>query len=56
MNNLTNREKEILKLLEKGYDKYSIAKLLFISHHTVKVHILNINKKIKQIIFSLFIV
>lgn len=46
MNNLTNREKEILELLKKGYDKKAIAKILMISHHCVKFHILNITKKL----------
>ena len=45
MKKLTKRENEVLELLKKGYDKNLIAKVLFISHHTVKVHILNINKK-----------
>ena len=36
---LTSREIEILKLVVKGYSNEEIAKELFISKHTVKMHI-----------------
>lgn len=42
---LTLREKEILELLIKGYSNRKIAKLLFISIHTVKAHIESIYRK-----------
>lgn len=44
---LINREKEIIALVEKGYNCAEIAKILFISHHTVKAHMIRIKKKIK---------
>lgn len=42
---LTKREKELLPLLVQGYDNASIAKMLFISEHTVKTHVKNIFQK-----------
>ena len=39
MENLTARELEIFKLIAKGYSNEEIAKELFISKHTVKMHI-----------------
>ncbi len=44
---LTNREKEILKLLVKGLSKKKIAETLFISFHTVDTHIRKIYEKLE---------
>lgn len=43
---LTNREKEVLKLLAKGYTNPEIAQMLYISPHTVKAHVAAILKKL----------
>ncbi len=44
---LTSREEEILKLIAKGLSNKHIAKDLFISPATVKVHVKNILKKLQ---------
>lgn len=44
---LTRRENEVLQLLAKGCTRNQIAKKLFISDETVKMHIKNIYKKVK---------
>lgn len=44
--NLTNREKEVLKLLSKGLSNTEIAEELVISSHTAKVHVSNILNKL----------
>jgi len=44
---LTKRENEILQLLAKGCTRNQIAKKLFISNETVKMHTKNIYKKLK---------
>ncbi len=46
VNNLTNREVEVLKLIAEGMINKEIAKTLFISEKTVKNHISNIFKKL----------
>lgn len=43
---LTEREKEILKLLSLGSSNIDMAKSLFVSENTVKTHLYNIFKKI----------
>ena len=40
--NLTKREIEVLKLIAKGKSNLEIAKTLYISIHTSKMHIFNI--------------
>jgi len=44
---LTNREKEIVKLVSEGYKNQEIAEKLFISIRTVDAHKNNIMKKLK---------
>ena len=44
---LTNREKEILKLLVEGLSKKQIATKIFLSYHTVDTHIRNIYQKLE---------
>ena len=44
--NLSQREVDVIKLMAKGHNNRQIADLLFISEHTVKVHIRNIFRKI----------
>lgn len=44
--NLTNREKEILKLIAEGLSNKDIAEQLFLSLHTVKNHVRNIIQKL----------
>ncbi len=43
---LTKREREVLDLISCGYSNGDIAKLLFISEHTVKDHTKNIYRKL----------
>ncbi len=43
---LSQREVDVIKLMARGYNNRQIADLLFISEHTVKVHIRNIFRKI----------
>lgn len=43
---LSRRELDVIKLMARGYNNRQIADLLFISEHTVKVHIRNIFRKI----------
>ena len=45
--NLTKRENEVLQLLAKGCTRNQIAKKLFISDETVKMHLKNIYRKLK---------
>jgi DNA-binding NarL/FixJ family response regulator len=44
--NLSEREKEILKLMVDGLDYKAVAEKLFISPHTVRKHIANIYEKL----------
>ncbi|MDR1168338.1 MAG: LuxR C-terminal-related transcriptional regulator [Heliobacteriaceae bacterium] len=45
MDNLTQREKEVLKLMKDGYGNNEIAKLIFVSKYTVKAHVSSILRK-----------
>ncbi len=44
---LTNREKEILKLIAEGYTSHEISKILFISPRTVDTHRSNLMQKLE---------
>ena len=44
--NISEREKEILELVVKGKTNREIEDILFISYHTVRVHVKNIYKKL----------
>lgn len=44
--NISNREKEIVRLLLKGEDQKSIEDKLYISFHTVKNHVYSIYRKL----------
>lgn len=46
--NLSNREKEVLRLIARNYNTAHIAKTLIISPHTVKAHRKNLLKKSKS--------
>ncbi|MBE7709259.1 MAG: response regulator transcription factor [Cyanobacteria bacterium SIG32] len=39
MDKLSDREKDVLFYLVKGYNNKQIGKVLSISHHTVKAHV-----------------
>lgn len=43
---ITEREKEILKLIVRGYSNEEIGKMMNISKHTVKAHISSILHKL----------
>lgn len=45
--NLTTREKQILKLITEGYANGEIAKKLFVSINTTKVHVASILQKLE---------
>lgn len=45
--NLTTREKQILKLITEGYSNVEIAKSLFVSVNTTKVHVASILQKLE---------
>ena len=42
---LSNREREIVSFLEKGFTTKEIAKELFLSNHTINTHRRNILRK-----------
>lgn len=46
MENLTQREITILKLIRQGYENYEIGQIIFVSIHTVKAHISTIMRKL----------
>jgi len=46
INNITQREKEVLTLIAQGKSNDEIAKIMVISNHTVKAHIESIYKKL----------
>jgi two-component system nitrate/nitrite response regulator NarL len=46
INQLTNREKDVLSEIKKGLSNEEIAKNLYISEHTVKKHVSNILAKL----------
>ena len=46
MRSLTNRETEVLALVSKGQQNKTIANLLDVSEHTVKLHIHNVIRKL----------
>jgi len=43
---LTKREKEVLKYVCEGYTNHEIGKILNISYHTSKAHIISIMRKL----------
>lgn len=46
LSNLTNREREVLWLLAKGFQNKIIAHRLDLSEHTIKIHVHNIIQKL----------
>ena len=46
MEPLSERELQVLHVLEKGYGNKDIGKQLFISENTVKVHLRNLHAKL----------
>lgn len=46
---LTQREHKVIEFAAQGYDNEEIAKELFISRHTVKVHIASALRKLSAI-------
>ena len=42
MNHFTEREQDVARLVIKGLTNKEIAGKLFLSHHTVKVHVTNL--------------
>ncbi len=46
LNPLTNSEKQILDLIQQGYNNQQIADKLFVSRETVRWHIRNLNAKL----------
>ena len=48
LDELTRREKEVLRLLARGYTYREMAERLFISVKTVETHVSNILRKTQQ--------
>jgi DNA-binding CsgD family transcriptional regulator len=44
---LTPREREILQLVAEGYSNAQLARMLWVSHETVKFHLSNIYDKLE---------
>jgi len=44
---LTRREREILQLVVEGHSNAKLAKMLWVTEHTVKVHLSNVYRKLK---------
>ena len=44
--NLTNREFDILKRMVKGMNNHEIADELYLSYHTIKIHVASILRKL----------
>lgn len=47
MNELTSREKQIIKLIVKGWTNKVIGEYVNISEHTAKFHVANIARKLQ---------
>ncbi len=47
MKDLSEREKEVLRLIAKGFKSREIAKKLFVSENTIKAHVSSILTKLK---------
>jgi two-component system, NarL family, response regulator LiaR len=47
MNELTEREKEVMHLLSRGLTYREISDELIVSHETVKMHLKNIYRKLE---------
>jgi DNA-binding NarL/FixJ family response regulator len=45
--NLTERELEVTKYIAQGLTNKEIAKILMVTHHTVKAHVASIIKKLE---------
>ena len=45
MERLTARECDVLELMKHGYDNNEIARIVFVSKHTVKAHVTAIIRK-----------
>ncbi|NIL61648.1 response regulator transcription factor [Salinispora arenicola] len=48
LDQLTNREREVLRLLARGYAYKEIAKELYISIKTVETHVSNVLRKLQM--------
>ena len=46
MEQLTQRETDVLNYLCSGYNNREIADIMFLSHHTIKVYVSGILKKL----------
>ena len=47
MESLTQREAMVLDYLKQGYENHEIAEKIFVSTHTVKVHVSSIIRKME---------
>ena len=46
INNLTDREVEVLEQVILGHSNKEIGDILFVTHHTIKAHLTSIFKKL----------